>query len=65
MHENISQNDILPLRQQEIDLIFILRHKYQYGSVEIIMRDGIPQDILRTIERVRLGKLSHDSFDGF
>lgn len=64
MNENLSQNDILPLRQQEVDLIYILRHKYQYGSVEIIMRDGIPYDILRTVERVRLGKLTPEQFDG-
>lgn len=62
--ENINIELILPLRQQEIDLLYLLRHKYQYGSVEIIMRDGVPYDILRTIERVRLGDLSVDKVDG-
>lgn len=61
--ENIDVEEVLPLKQQEIDLIYILRNKYQYGSIEIIMRDGVPYDILRTVERVRLGNLSTDKVD--
>jgi len=62
--ENIKAEDLEPFAQQEIDLIFILRNKYQYGSVEIVMRDGLPNDILRTVERTRLGNLSPTDFDG-
>lgn len=61
--QQISQEEILPLRQQEIDLIFAIRKKYRYGSVEIIVRDGIPVDLIRTVERVRLGELSTTEFD--
>lgn len=53
----MEQNDILPLRQQEIDLILLIRTKYRYGSIEVITRDGVPVDIIRTIERVRLGAI--------
>lgn len=56
-------DDLLPLKQQEIDLIIILRKKYQYGKVEIEMRDGVPNDILKTVERTRLGNLSTRNFD--
>lgn len=61
--DNITKEDILPLRQQEVDLIYLLRHVYPYGDVEIIMRDGIPSDIKRTVRRVRLGQLSTGDID--
>lgn len=61
--ENIKESDILPLRQQEIDLIFLLRKRYRFGNVEIVMRDGVPIDVIKTIERTRLGDLSTDGFD--
>jgi hypothetical protein len=58
--ENIKEEHILPLKQQEIDLIYVLRNVYRYGNVEIVMRDGVPYDLIRTIERTRLGTLSTD-----
>ena len=63
INQNIKIEDLLPLREQEINLLYILRNKYQQGSVEIIVRDGIPYDILRTVERVRLTGLSTDRLD--
>lgn len=55
MEKIINQDDILPLKQQEIDLIYLLRNKYRFGSVEIVMRDGVPNDLLKTVQRTRLG----------
>lgn len=64
VNNNVTAADILPLRQQEIDLLYILRHRYRYGTVEILVRDGLPVDILRTIERVRLDGISPSVIDG-
>jgi hypothetical protein len=50
-----TEKQILPLKQQEIDLIVLMRTKYRHGPLEIIVRDGIPFDILKTVERRRLG----------
>lgn len=61
--ENIKEYDVLPLRQQELDLIYLLRKRYRFGNVEIVMRDGVPVDVIKTIERTRLGDLSTDEFD--
>lgn len=61
--ENIKVETLLPLKQQEIDLIYVLRNVYRYGNVEIVMRDGIPFDLIRTIERTRLGDLSTSEID--
>lgn len=63
INQNIKAEDLLPLKEQEINLLYILRNKYQQGSVEIIVRDGVPYDILRTVERVRLTGLSTDRLD--
>ena len=43
------------LHQKEIDLIYLIRTKYKFGSIELKLRDGLPQDIVKTIERERLG----------
>lgn len=61
--EHITQEDVLPLKQQEMDLLYLLRNVYRFGSVEIVMRDGIPVDIVKTVERVRLGNLSTEDID--
>lgn len=55
----MTEKEILPLKPQEIDLIYLIRNKYRYGTVEIMVRDGVPSDILRTIERVRLGSFDN------
>lgn len=39
----------------ELELILLIRQKYRFGTIEITTRDGVPVDILRTIERHRLG----------
>lgn len=45
---------LLPLKPQEIDLLRLIRSKYRYGKIEIEIRDGVPTDLVRTIERHRL-----------
>lgn len=50
-----KEQELLPLHQNEIDLILMIRHEYRFGKIEIDCRDGLPQDILKTIQRTRLG----------
>jgi hypothetical protein len=51
------------LKPQEIELIHLIRTKYKFGNLEIIIRDGVPTDLLKTVERTRLGTFSTDEFD--
>lgn len=50
----MTQEEILSLKPQEIDLILLIREKYRFGTIEVVCKDGVPIDILRTVERVRL-----------
>lgn len=50
-----SKNDLGELHQMEIDLILTLRHEFPFGQVEIEMRDGLPQYLLKTVNRRKLG----------
>lgn len=54
--KQLTQQEILPLKQNEIDLIVAMRTKYRFGTIEIVMRDGLPQALLKTVERTNLGK---------
>lgn len=45
---------LLPLKPQEIDLLRLIRSNYRYGKIDIEIRDGVPTDLVRTIERHRL-----------
>ena len=54
--KQLNQQQILPLRQNEIDLINLMRNKYRFGTIEVLMRDGQPQALLKTVERTNLGK---------
>lgn len=45
---------LMPLKSQEIDLLRLIRSKYRFGTIEIMVKDGVPIDILKTIERQRL-----------
>lgn len=51
------------LHQSEIDLIHLMRRKFRYGTIEIIVRDGLPVDVAKTVQRVRLGNLSTADID--
>ncbi len=41
----------------EVDLILTLRNEFRFGKVEIEVRDGLPQYLLRTVNRRKLGNL--------
>lgn len=51
----MNQQQILPLKQHEIDLIYLMRTKYRFGTIEIIVRDGLPEALLKTVQRTKLG----------
>ncbi len=53
--EKITPQQNPNLKPQEIELINLMRIKYRFGTIEIVVRDGVPQDVLKTIERTRLG----------
>jgi hypothetical protein len=50
-----NSEDLGELHQMEIDLILTLRHEFPFGKVEIEMRDGLPQYLLKTVNRRKLG----------
>lgn len=54
-NKRYKQEDLGLLHPMEADLILTLRHKYPHGKIEIDMRDGLPQQLLKTIERTKLG----------
>lgn len=56
----LTTKDLGELKQQEIDLIYLIRNVYRFGEVTILTRDGLPQDILKTIKRVRLGNINYN-----
>jgi len=43
------------LHQTEIDLLWLIRTKYRFGEIAIVTADGLPRDLLKTVERIRLG----------
>lgn len=59
----LSARDLGELKQQEIELLYLIRYVYRYGEVTILTRDGTPQDVMKTIARTRLGGLSTDDVD--
>jgi hypothetical protein len=59
----LTIKDLGELKPQEIELIYWIRNVYRFGEITIMTRDGIPQDVVKTINRVRLGHLSTDEID--
>lgn len=53
-----ARKDLGELYPQEIDLLLMIRTKYRFGRIEIETRDGLPVDVLKTVERKRLGEFS-------
>lgn len=44
----LSAEEVLKsLRPEEVILILALRNKFRYGEVNVLMRDGIPQRLLK------------------
>lgn len=58
MSLKVTTKELGELRQQEVELIFLIRNVYRFGEVTILTRDGLPQDVVKTVMRVRLGQLS-------
>lgn len=52
-----NKEDLGEMHPMEVDLILILRSEYRFGEVTIEMRDGLPQYLLRTVVRKKLGNL--------
>ena len=52
------REDLGELHPMEIDLILTLRHEFPFGQVEIEMRDGLPQYLLKTVNRRKLGNFA-------
>ncbi len=53
-----TKDNLGELHPQEIELIWLVRHVYRFGKVEIETRDGLPVDVVKTIERTRLGEFT-------
>lgn len=54
-----TKEELGEMHPMEVDLILILRNEYRFGEVTIEMRDGIPQYLLRTVNRRKLGNFSY------
>lgn len=39
------------LHPKEIELIQLIRTQYRFGNIEIVVQDGLPQQVLKTIHR--------------
>jgi hypothetical protein len=51
----MKESDILPLNEKEIDLIWFIRNRWRWGDVVIEIQDGVPNYLVRTVERQKLG----------
>lgn len=58
MSQKVNRKDLGELHEMEIDLILTLRHEFPFGQVEIEMRDGLPQYLLKTVNRRKLGNFT-------
>jgi len=57
-NQPINKEDLGELHPMEIDLILMLRHEFPFGQVEIEMRGGLPQYLLKTVARRKLGNFA-------
>lgn len=51
----ITIEDLGELHPKEIELIWRIRNKHRFGIIELKLRDGLPQDIIKTVHTHRLG----------
>lgn len=51
----LNKEDLNGLHPMEVDLILNLRHEYRFGEVSVLVHEGIPQQILKTVKRKKLG----------
>jgi len=53
----------MELHPREVNLILKIRHKYQFGKIEIETRNGLPEYITREVIRDNLNtELSTDEY---
>ncbi len=58
-----NQKRTMELHPREINLILKIRHKYQFGKIEIETRNGLPEYITREVVRDNLNaELSTDEY---
>lgn len=50
----VHKDELGELHNAERELIWYIRHNFRYGEVTIKTRDGLPVDIIKTVERYRL-----------
>ena len=57
--------DLKDLHPLEIDLLLTLREDFRFGTVEIQMHEGLPRNLLKTIQRRNLGNFEviHNRLD--
>jgi Holliday junction resolvase-like predicted endonuclease len=61
----LSAEEVLKsLRPEEVVLILALRNKFRYGEVNVLMRDGIPQRLLKVEIFVDLKEKNPDAIAG-
>ena len=48
--KKLKINDVLPLNQKEIELIYYIRTRFQYGDIIIKTRDGSPYRIEQVVK---------------
>lgn len=54
-NKKITAKDLGELHPKEAELIYLIRTQYRFGTIELILRDGLPEDIIKTVKRNRLG----------
>lgn len=53
--KKITAKDLGEIHPKEAELIWLIRKQYRFGTIEIYLRDGLPEDIIKTVKRHRLG----------
>ena len=56
MQKKLTKESLGEMHPLEIELIIYLREVYRFGPIEILMHDGLPRHILRTVKRKSLGE---------
>lgn len=54
-NKKITIKELGELHPKEAELIYLIRTQYRFGSIELVLRDGLPEDIIKTVRRHRLG----------
>jgi len=49
-----KNNVLMDLHPNEAALLELIRSKYRFGEITILTRDGLPMDIMKTVERTRV-----------